>query len=581
GRTDELPKGYETLIDLFPEQSAYRKLYAAYLIRNHKLEAARAQFAEIAKRSPGDADAALDLARMDYKIGGADAAKATFDKYISAEPKNEKLQFAYGEFLTQLKDYAGAKTVYDALAAKKSEPETVLRAKNNIAALLALEGKKDEAEALVDEILAADARNSDALIKRAAFEVDDGKLDDAVANLRTVLADKPDSVEAKLMMGAAFEKKGDIDFATSQMAQAVEASKNGVLASNVFARFLMRHNDPGRAEKVLRDSLAKYPDDISSLKLLASLQLMQQDWRGAQETAEAIEKASAEDPAVNRILGAAYSGLGDTTGAIDALSKANAQTPLSGRPLTMLVGAYVKDGKETEAENMLQGMIKSDPKNYEAIILLGQVYQREKKTDVARSTLRDAIAVDPNRLEAIELLYRDYMAAADRDSAQKLLDERLAAGPDNDGLKMLKADYLITTKQPEAAMNLYADVLTRRPKDLLASNNYAGLLSELKDDKASRDKALEVASVLKDSQNPYFLDTYGWALYRTGDYAGAVKSLETASEGAPSMTEITYHLGAAYAAAGDMEKARAALQKVIDAGDTPYLQKARDLLAAN
>lgn len=580
-RKAELPAAYKKLIELFPDQAPYRQLYAAYLMRQNDLTGARNQFEEIVKLTPGDTESILNVVRVDYKIGGADAAKKTFQKYLEASPKDDKLQFAYGDFLRQQDDYTGAEKVYAAIVEKNDSQEAVLHAKNEIAGLRLLEGKKDEARAIVDEILKADARNSDALIKLAGLQVDDNKLDDAIANLRTVLADKPDSVQAKLMMGTAFEKKGDIDYATGQMAQAVETSKNSVTASLVFAKFLMRHNDPGRAEQVLRDCLDKHQGDVESLKLLASIQLMQQDWQGAEETAKAIESANAQDPSVNRILGAAYAGLGDYGGAIDALKKANEETPLSGRPLAALVRIYLKDGKAADAEKMLQGMIASDAKNYEAIVLLAQVYKTQKDEAQFRSTLKQAIAAAPDRLEAVEMLYRDYMINKDPDAAKQFLDDQLASKPDNDGVKILKADYFIATNKPEEAMALYADVLTRRPNDLIASNNYASLLSETKDDEASRAKALQVASVLKDAQNPYFVDTYGWALYRTGDYAGAVKALEKASAGAPAMVEITYHLGAAYAAAGDKEKARAALQKVVQAGDTPFLEKAKALLAKN
>lgn len=581
GRTDDLRAGYEKLVEIQPDQVPYRKLYAAFLLREKDFEGARRQLEEIVKLSPGRIEPVLDVVRLDYKTGGADAARNTFKRYVDAAPGDVELQFAFGDFLRQQNDFAGAEAIYHALSAKKSDEATVLRARNEIAALRLLEGKEEEASAIIDDILKADERNSEALLKRAGLRIKADDIDNAVADLRTVLTDKPDSSRAKLLMATAFEKKGDIAYASSQYAQAVEDSKKAPGPSRVFAKFLMRHNDVARAQKVIQDSLAAHPGDLESLKLLASTQIMLQDWSGAEETAKLIEQASSEDPAVNQILGAAYAGLGDYSGAIEAMTKENERQPLSGRPLAALVAVYMKDGKAAEAEEMLRGMIEADASNYDARILLAQVLGQEDKTDEMEQALREAVMAQPDRLEATEALYRAYMRAGRHEEAERLIEERLAATPDNDGLRMLKADLYLNTGRAGQAIDIYADVLTRRPEDLLASNNYASLLNELKDDPESRAKALEAARALEGSENPYFLDTYGWALYRTGDFEGAVKALEAAAKGAPELAEVNYHLGAAYAAVGEKEKARAALEKVVNAGQTPFLERARDLLAQN
>lgn len=55
--------------------------------------------------------------------------------------------------------------------------------------------------------------------------------------------------------------------------------------------------------------------------------------------------------------------------------------------------------------------------------------------------------------------------------------------------------------------------------------------------------------------NPDFLDTYGWALYHAKRNAEALRALELAYAGNRRIFCIHYHLGAAYLAAGQPEKA--------------------------
>jgi Flp pilus assembly protein TadD len=58
-----------------------------------------------------------------------------------------------------------------------------------------------------------------------------------------------------------------------------------------------------------------------------------------------------------------------------------------------------------------------------------------------------------------------------------------------------------------------------------------------------------------DPDNPAYLDSYGWGLYRMKDFRKAVKSLTRASELAPKELLILKHLGQAQREAGRREDA--------------------------
>lgn len=579
-RIDELMKAHRELIDLHPNETAYRKLYVKSLISNDNLAEARSQLAEIARLAPNSTEDKLNVVRMDRRLNGPEAAGETFRKFVEESPDNTELKFAYAAFLRSQKDYAGAEAIYKAFAESKGDASVALRAQNEIAAIRLLEGKMDEASAIVDAILKADARNTDALIKRAGIKIEKGELDNAILDLRSVIADNPESISAKVLMATAFERKGDNDFAKSQYAQALIDSKNDPSVANAFARLLMRTNDLARAEKTLTDSLAQHPDSIENLRALSVVRLMRQDWRGAEEAAKQLDAASNQDPMVTQLLGAVYTGLKDYDTAIDTLSAANKRDPLTGGPLAALVAAYVKDDRADEAVTMLKGMIETNPDHYAARMLLAQTYNVQKKTAEMEETLKAAIAHDPSQTEAVESYYRHLMWTKRTDEAEKMLDGVIAAAPNNVGARVLKADYLLNTGKLEEAMEMYADILRRKPTDLLAANNYASLLSDLRDDPQSRAKAVEVAQILTNNPNPYFLDTLGWAQYRNGQVEEGFANLQKAVRGSTGFADAHYHLGAVYLAKGDVEKGRAELEKAVAAGG-PSGERARELLAQN
>jgi Tfp pilus assembly protein PilF len=581
GRKEQLIAAHEELIKLYPETVAYRQIFVATLVNERRLPEARAQLAEIVKLSPGKIEPVLDVVRLDYRSKSPEAAKATFSSFVDAEPKNIDLKFAFASFLRGEKDASGAEALYKSLEST-GDAATARRAKNEIAALRLAEGKREEARKIVDAILAEDARDSDALLRRASIRIDDGALDEAITDLRTVIEDKPDSTPAKLLLATAFEKKGDFEYASSQMAQAVIDSGNAAQASNLFAKFLIRRGDASRAEKTVLDSLAKHPQDLDNLKLLAAVRLMQQNWRGAEETAKLIETLNAGDESAGRILGAAYTGLQDYSSAIEALSASNEKAPLAAQPLAMLVNAYAADGRAAEAEAMLAAMIEKDPSNYEARLLLAQTLGVQRRSEDIEKALQAAIEAAPARPEAVEALYRVYRGANRDAEAGALVDAAAARAPANDGFKVLKADFLLASNRAEDALAIYADLLSRRPNNLLVVNNYASLLLELKTDAESRAKALAAAKPLGESEFAPYLDTLGWAQYHSGDYDAAAATLQKAVAQAPDFYEAKYHLGAALIARGEVEAGKGQLAQAIEkGGEAGFVAKARELLARN
>lgn len=72
-----------------------------------------------------------------------------------------------------------------------------------------------------------------------------------------------------------------------------------------------------------------------------------------------------------------------------------------------------------------------------------------------------------------------------------------------------------------------------------------------------------------DADDPSFVDSYGWVLYKQQNYTAAVDALSQAVDSLPdeippdSRKVFYYHLGAAYRKAGLVEKARYALERAL------------------
>ena len=150
------------------------------------------------------------------------------------------------------------------------------------------------------------------------------------------------------------------------------------------------------------------------------------------------------------------------------------------------------------------------------------------------------------------------LARQDNDGARAALEQAVAM---DDSLTMawraLSGLYELGSEHEEA-IAAYRKVIEREPKDAISLNNLAYSL-------AVREGKLEEALPLAErafllAKSPVIADTVGWIKYLMGDHAGALKLLEPAAKALPGNADVQLHAAAAFAAAGRVEEAAAALK---------------------
>jgi Flp pilus assembly protein TadD len=105
------------------------------------------------------------------------------------------------------------------------------------------------------------------------------------------------------------------------------------------------------------------------------------------------------------------------------------------------------------------------------------------------------------------------------------------------------------------------------------------LLLNYRDDRASLQRATELAESLANSSEPAMLETRGWAKYKNGDFQGAVNLLREAVASSKESASARYHLGMAQLRAGDKAGARENLQTALDHGKPFFgIDEARSML---
>jgi len=188
-------------------------------------------------------------------------------------------------------------------------------------------------------------------------------------------------------------------------------------------------------------------------------------------------------------------------------------------------------------------------------LLLGQTQLASNKPAEAEQSFRSAVEKQPKYPNGYSALSELYIREKNYDAAAKIIQAGLQELPANLSLRLASAGLLILKGDAGAAITQYEDILKDQPTSLVAINNLVSLILDNRSDKESLNRAYALAEKLKNSNVPEFLDTLGWAQFKSGDYANSVSTLETAQAKLPNLAAVHYHLGMSYAAAGQPDKA--------------------------
>jgi tetratricopeptide (TPR) repeat protein len=573
-KTQDLPQAevvLRRLVELYPDERQFRQmLIRLYVVQKRPADAEKEQRV-IAAAHPDDPQAELDLVRLLLAVKDPAAARDELVSRINNGKDVFPYQIALAEFdISQGNTTKGIELLEQ--LASTSAPDQALIAQNVLAQTYLGQKKIDAAEKVVSDILRKDSRNNGGLRLRAAIRLDQGQVESAINDLRQALNDQPRSPDLMLLLAAAYERSGSMELAEKEFADATKASNFNPRFGLAYVGFLQRRGSAARAEEVVTELASRSPNNIELLSTLAQLRLARGNFVGAQEVAEAIRRSGNDRGLADQILGAALSGRSKYDESIGVLENAYAAAPSAVQPMVSLVRSYLAAKKVDQAKAFLQTVLKANPQNAEAYVLLGQINLNNNAPDEALKAFKTAIEKQPKNVDGYVAAANLYLSQNNNDEALKVIRAGLDVQPGSSALRLVLADILERKGDYEAAIAEYETMLRSEPNSLIVANNLASLLADHRTDKASLDQAESLAVLLKKSPIPQFKETLGWVSYLQGNYETAIPLLEEAVKSLPDNAVIPFHLGMAYLASGQQDKAAEQLKLALSRNPDPELK---------
>jgi tetratricopeptide (TPR) repeat protein len=576
------------MYELFPDNQEVRTALIGWYLAKGDTAGAEAFLRQLAGEPSGDPAGHVAVVQFLQGTQGAGAAGAELDSLIAATAGTPNADL-YRALRAAL-DFEGGQQA-EAIAAveeilKTAQPSDQTRKiKITLAQMLAGTGNAVGARARVEEVLAEDATNVDALKMRAAWLVEEDKPGEAIVDLRTALDQAPRDAAVLTLMAQAHERDGSPELAGERLAMAVEVSNSAPEESLRYARFLMRDGRREPAIAVLVDSLRGNAGNLAVMGELANLYLGASDWDRAQEIGDQLAALGTPqaDELARKVQAALLLGQNRTEDGIAFLEQLGREAG-SGDSATVAVvlQTQLRAGKTAEARAYLDEQLAASPADPQLRLLDASLRSAMGDTAGAEAGFRALIAEDPSAEAPVRLLYSLLGSEGRTEDARAVLDAGLAAQPQSAGLRWIRAGELERAGDFAGAIAIYEALYAQDSSNPVIANNLASLITTHRSDAESLDRGFAIARRLRGLQVPAFQDTYGWIAYRRGDLAEAVASLEPAAAGLPEDPLVQFHLGMTYAALGRSDEAQTVLKRALElAGDSPLPQfaTAREALA--
>lgn len=566
------------MVKSFPDNTEVRASLIRWFLFQKDYEGAEAFLRQIAGAPTAAPDGHVAVVQLLQMARGPEAAMAELDRLIAANQgqPNADLYAALRAamvFETGRRDEAIA--AMEALVKDAAASDQTRRLKAMLAQMLQTTGNEVGARARVEEILAEDASNTEALKMRAAWLIREDRPGEAIVDLRTALSQSPRDPATLTLLAEAHDRDGSPDLAAERLAMAVEVSGAAPEESLRYARRLMRDGRTQAAETVLTEARRVSPAHVGVLVTLADIWLGLRDFAKVQEVVDTLRQIPTPqaEEAARTLQAALLMGQDRTEDGLAFLQSQIEAGDDNFRALALMVDTQVRAGKLEEARRNVTEALAKTPDSADLQMLDGTLAALAGDVARAEAAYRGVMAAHPAAEAPVRLLYGLLSSAGRSAEATEVLEAGLAAQPGSGTLRWIKAAEMERAGKFDEAIAVYEAMYADDSGNVIVANNLASLLTAHRDDPESLERAFTIARRLRGQDVPAFQDTYGWIEYRRGNFPEALLHLEPAAAGLPNDALTQMHLGMTYAALNRTEDAIRSLTRALElAGDSPLPQ---------
>jgi putative PEP-CTERM system TPR-repeat lipoprotein len=507
---------------------------------------------------PQSAAAHIAMAQIQTATQENRGAKEHLQKALQIDPNNLQASYGLARLHLELREYEQALGVLADIEKKwPNRIETpVLKAQ-------ALYDMKDVAAArrTLEARLAAVPKDVGAALNLARIDVAENKLANAKRQVKSVLSQKSDHLEALLMQARIAGQEGNAKEHLKWLQQAVQTHPADIVPALELARYYLVERQPYKALEWARQAEKIKADAPEVLIVLAATQIA----AGEKENALASYHRLATSVLPNSpTIQLRHAQLqlevnSNREGARFSLGQALQLQPDYLEAQSALISLDTADRKYNAALETARKVQAQRPAEAIGHVFEGDVMMAQNRYTAAVDAYRKGIDKNGGGTAAANL-HRSLVLAGRKGEAEKALDEWLAKHPSDIPVRLYRSESAIAEGQFEPA-RMELETIQRIQPDLPnVLNNLATIYATTRDPRAL-DFAQRANKLAPD--NPLIADTLGWILVERGQTGQGLVLLRKAQTMQPGHPQINYHLAAALARSGAKNDARGILKNLL------------------
>ncbi len=575
----------QELASSFPDNVEYRQSLIQWHVSRGDIAEARSLLEELAYAEDASTEDRVNFLAFVESTQGPEAALDEVERLIGAGRDVLRLRAMKAGIEFDQGNRERAIAELESVIAGSESSDRLRDVKVALARMLAAAGDEAGARQRVDEVLAEDASNIEALKMRAGWQIGQDQPEKAILALRSALDQAPRDPQIMSLMANAYLRSGSRELAGEMLSLAVDASGKAPPESLRYAAFLIEDGKFDTAEATLVDALRTSPGNVDVLVELGRVRVGQQDWSGAEQVEGTLRRleTDAGTAAADNLRLARLQGQQRTEEALAFLDSVLVKQGARGAAELAIVQTHLRNGDVAAAEGFVDRTLVERPADAVMRFLKASILSMSDKGTEAEAIYRGLLSEDDSNEVVWQTLYALLASKGRNDEARQVLEEGLAAIPGSANLQWALAGDLERLGDIEAAISIYESLYEENSDSPIIANNLASLIATYRTDEASLERAWAIARRLRGANRPEFQDTYGWIAFRRGEVDEAIQNLEPAARGLKDDPIVQYHLAVAYERAGRTDEAleqfRRAVEVAGEADSRPQFKRAREEIA--
>lgn len=562
---DAVVADYHELVSLYPDNQEFKVTLAKIYAQIGKKKEAEDLLKELITVSPDDIK--LKLLLLDFLTASApERVQEQFRQFTEQYKDASKTLLNFATWMIARKSFDEAKNVLNQVIELDEDADQVFSAKMLLAKIAF--DLKDFAisKKIVEEILADNSSYIDAKILQARLLLAKNQYDDAIDLLSKVLWDKPDSEETLILLAQSFVIKGDQKQAEKQFLKVLEVNPANLQALIYVSDKALAVKDVNYAQEIIEKALKVEPGNLMLLERLVKLNLLNNKWDGARELVQRI--LNNNNPQAKNLAkylqGQIFQGQNDCVKAIELYKELIADIHGNYDILVNMARCYEVINKKDDMIVFLNDLLAKDYQNISAGIVLSNLLVKDRQFDKSSLLLANLIEKNKKLSELYVLLAKTKLAQGDNKAAIAVYQDGLKQNPGDVELLLSLAALYEIQGDYDSAISTYETLLAGDPSLDLAVNNLAAILIDRYTSEEKLKKAIQLTEKFKNSIQPYYKDTYAWAIIKQGDSGKGLNLLNQIITSAPDVPIFRYHLGVAHYRNGNNSAAIAELKQALE-----------------